>query len=156
MKTQEIKSTYVSVGLCIDEIRLLCEYIEHLVSGFFLPVSLFSFLLDVIRHRFYYHPGSCSSGWARCPLFARAARPRAPLSNASYCKCRHQKWKLGRVCLWPSLLPAHDCSRATKGKTRQAETASTLLICHRRCVRSRHVALRSCPSRRESLIMKTP
>lgn len=36
MKTQEIKNTGISVGLCIDEIRLFCEYIEHLVSGFFL------------------------------------------------------------------------------------------------------------------------
>lgn len=80
----------------------------------------------------------------------------ASLSNAPYCKCRHQKRKPGRACLWPSLLPARDCPRARKGKTRQAETASTLLICHRRCVRSGHVALRACPSRRESLIMKAP
>lgn len=80
----------------------------------------------------------------------------APVSNAPYRKCRHHMWKSGRACLWPSLLPARDSPRATKGKTRQAETASALLTCHRRCVRSGHVALRACPSRRESLIMKTP
>lgn len=87
---------------------------------------------------------------ARCPLSAHVAPPLSPRSFCflPVCTVNTLRWKLAGACRCLSFSSC-DCLRSTKGKLRQAETASPSWTCHLRCVSYGHVAPKARPSMRE-------